>query len=38
MDTILRHAAQHPTVVLPSHDRDSAQRLASDAVLRPPPA
>ncbi|MEA2306782.1 MAG: N-acyl homoserine lactone hydrolase [Solirubrobacteraceae bacterium] len=35
MDTILRHAALHPTVYLPSHDPASAARLAGDAVLRP---
>ena len=33
MDTIVRHAALHPTVYLPSHDPASAQRLAGDVVL-----
>ncbi|HET6508566.1 MAG TPA: MBL fold metallo-hydrolase [Baekduia sp.] len=38
MKRILAHAAGHPTVVLPSHDPDSARRLASTEVLRPRPA
>jgi glyoxylase-like metal-dependent hydrolase (beta-lactamase superfamily II) len=38
MDVILRHAALHPTVYLPSHDPASAARLAGDVVLRPAPA
>ena len=29
MKTILAHCAQHPTVYLPSHDPDSAARLAA---------
>jgi len=28
MKTILAHCAQHPTVYLPSHDPESAARLA----------
>jgi glyoxylase-like metal-dependent hydrolase (beta-lactamase superfamily II) len=28
LETILAHCAQHPTVYLPSHDPDSAERLA----------
>jgi N-acyl homoserine lactone hydrolase len=31
LDTILAHCAEHPTVYLPSHDSDSATRLA-DAI------
>jgi N-acyl homoserine lactone hydrolase len=34
MKRILAHAAGHPTVVLPSHDRDAARRLAAAEVLR----
>lgn len=34
MRTILRHAALHPTVYLPSHDPDSPARLAAGAVLQ----
>jgi glyoxylase-like metal-dependent hydrolase (beta-lactamase superfamily II) len=33
METILRHAAQQPTVVLPSHDPRSAERLAARTPL-----
>ena len=36
LDTILAHCAAHPTVYLPSHDPDSAARLA-DAVTVPAP-
>jgi hypothetical protein len=32
---ILEHARRHPTVILPSHDPDSARRLAATEVLRP---
>jgi glyoxylase-like metal-dependent hydrolase (beta-lactamase superfamily II) len=32
LDTILAHCAQHPTVYLPSHDPESAARLA-DAIV-----
>jgi hypothetical protein len=28
LDTILAHCSQHPTVYLPSHDPESADRLA----------
>jgi N-acyl homoserine lactone hydrolase len=35
MDTILRHAAQQPTVYLPSHDRESVARLEAGTVLTP---
>jgi N-acyl homoserine lactone hydrolase len=31
LDTILAHGAEYPTVFLPSHDHDSATRLA-DAI------
>jgi hypothetical protein len=34
LDTILAHCAQHPTVYLPSHDPDSATRLAAAATVR----
>jgi len=33
IDTILRHAREHPTVYLPSHDLESATRLAESTVL-----
>jgi glyoxylase-like metal-dependent hydrolase (beta-lactamase superfamily II) len=36
METILRHARLHPTVVLPSHDPESAARLAEVQVLAAP--
>lgn len=36
LDTILAHCAAHPTVYLPSHDPESAARLA-DAVTVPAP-
>jgi N-acyl homoserine lactone hydrolase len=32
---ILEHAERHPTVFLPSHDRESANRLAQRSLLRP---
>jgi N-acyl homoserine lactone hydrolase len=35
METILRHAALHPTVYLPSHDPESAARLAGVETLVP---
>jgi glyoxylase-like metal-dependent hydrolase (beta-lactamase superfamily II) len=38
MKRILAHAAGHPTVILPSHDRDAARRLAATEVLRRRPA
>jgi glyoxylase-like metal-dependent hydrolase (beta-lactamase superfamily II) len=33
LDTILAHCAQHPTVYLPSHDPESAARLAGAIVV-----
>jgi len=33
IDTILDHGRQHPTVYLPSHDPDSAARLAARTIL-----
>jgi N-acyl homoserine lactone hydrolase len=39
LETILAHCAQHPTVYLPSHDPESADRLAGAiAVASPSPA
>jgi glyoxylase-like metal-dependent hydrolase (beta-lactamase superfamily II) len=39
MRTILAHCAQHPTIYLPSHDPDSAARLAGAiTVAEPTPA
>jgi glyoxylase-like metal-dependent hydrolase (beta-lactamase superfamily II) len=35
IDMILEHARRHPTVILPSHDPDSARRLAATEVLQP---
>ncbi len=35
MKRILRHAAGHPTVVLPSHDPDAERRLAARETLQP---
>ena len=35
LDTILAHCAQHPTVYLPSHDPESAARLAAATTVRP---
>ena len=34
LDTILAHCAQHPTVYLPSHDPDSAARLATATTVK----
>jgi N-acyl homoserine lactone hydrolase len=34
LKTMLAHCAQHPTVYLPSHDPDSAGRLAAGATVR----
>ena len=34
LETILAHCAQHPTVYLPSHDRESAARLATATTVR----
>src|SRR5437763_7477360 len=34
LETILAHCAQHPTVYLPSHDPDSAARLAAATAVR----
>jgi glyoxylase-like metal-dependent hydrolase (beta-lactamase superfamily II) len=33
LDVVLDHAKRHPTVILPSHDPDSARRLAAAEVL-----
>jgi N-acyl homoserine lactone hydrolase len=33
LDTILAHCAEHPTVYLPSHDPDSAARLAGAVTV-----
>src|SRR4051794_33058713 len=33
LDTILAHCAEHPTIFLPSHDPDSAARLAGGVTL-----
>ena len=33
LETILAHCAQHPTVYLPSHDPDSAARLAATTTV-----
>lgn len=33
LETILEHCAQHPTVYLPSHDPESAARLAGGVVV-----
>ena len=38
METILRHAALHPTVVLPSHDPESVERLEALTVMDAQPA
>jgi len=32
LETILAHCVQHPTIYLPSHDPESAQRLAGAIV------
>ena len=34
LDTILAHCAEHPTIYLPSHDPDSAARLAATTTVR----
>jgi N-acyl homoserine lactone hydrolase len=36
MRTILAHCAQHPTIYLPSHDPDSAARLAGSITVGEP--
>ena len=33
LETILEHCAQHPTVYLPSHDPESAERLAGSVTV-----
>ena len=33
LDRILAHAREHPTVFLPSHDRDSVERLSARTTL-----
>jgi hypothetical protein len=33
METILAHCKQHPTVYLPSHDPESAARLAGSVTV-----
>jgi hypothetical protein len=33
MKTVLEHGATNPTVFLPSHDPESAQRLADTTTL-----
>ena len=33
IDRILAHAREHPTVFLPSHDRDSVERLSARTTL-----
>jgi len=35
LDTILAHCTHHPTVYLPSHDPDSAARLATATTVQP---
>ena len=35
LERILAHCAEHPTVYLPSHDPDSARRLADSVTLSP---
>lgn len=35
METILAHAAEHPTVYLPSHDPESVARLMEGSMLEP---
>ena len=34
LETILAHCAQHPTIYLPSHDPDSAARLAATTTVQ----
>jgi hypothetical protein len=33
LETILAHCAQHPTVYLPSHDPETATRLAGSITV-----
>jgi hypothetical protein len=33
LETIMAHSEQHPTIYLPSHDPDSAARLADATTL-----
>ena len=33
LERILAHCAEHPTVYLPSHDPDSAERLAGSVTV-----
>ena len=33
LEAILAHCAQHPTVYLPSHDPESAERLAGSITV-----
>jgi glyoxylase-like metal-dependent hydrolase (beta-lactamase superfamily II) len=35
MDRILAHAAEHPTVYLPTHDPESVTRLERNILLAP---
>jgi N-acyl homoserine lactone hydrolase len=35
IDRILEHGSEHPTVYLPAHDVDSADRLATGTLLQP---
>jgi N-acyl homoserine lactone hydrolase len=35
LETILAHCVQHPTIYLPSHDPESAARLAAAITVRP---
>ncbi|MGB0093287.1 MAG: hypothetical protein WBP81_12265 [Solirubrobacteraceae bacterium] len=34
LETIMAHCAQHPTIYLPSHDPDSAARLAATTTVQ----
>lgn len=38
MNTILAHCAEHPTIYLPSHDPESAARLAGAVTVTPAPS
>jgi N-acyl homoserine lactone hydrolase len=38
MNTILAHCAEHPTIYLPSHDPESAARLAGAVTVTPTPS
>ena len=38
LETILAHCAQHPTIYLPSHDPESAARLAGAVTVTPTPS